>query len=324
MQPLWNLLGRYKSDHAISSILLLEFFNTLWLHDTHPQAWQKSLLQPIHKGKDAKGQEKDRLDPTSYRGIYLSSAVAKLYEGLLIARITQYTEEHNTLTDNQIGTRPRRQIHDAIYSFLSVIQYNWYCRDLPTYVAFIDYTTAYPSVHRESLYLLLHSNGVRGNMWHQLRARLSKISVRVLHPGIQKDEYAPILRGLPEGSRLSPTLFGIVAADLIHFLRSEFPDATISHGPVGPPPPTPPGTAPPTTIWIGGLFYVDDLCLMSVNLPPRAPTNDPCLSDMERKIPTPYQHQQVQSYGLPRDSCSPPCAAGTAGVVSLPAPHHPV
>ena len=100
--------------------LLLDFFNTLWSHDTHPQAWQKSLLQPIHKGKDAKGQEKDRLDPASYRGIYLSSAVAKLYEGLLIARITQYTEKHNTLTDNQIGTRPRRQIHDAIYSLLSV------------------------------------------------------------------------------------------------------------------------------------------------------------------------------------------------------------
>jgi hypothetical protein len=118
-------------------------------------------------------------------------------------------------------------------------------------------------VHRDSLYSLLYSNGVRGNMWHQLRARLSKMLVRVLHPGIKKDEYATILRGLPEGSRLSPTLFGIVAADLIHFLRSEFPDATISHGPVGPPPPTPSGTAPPTTIWIGGLFYVDDLCLMS-------------------------------------------------------------
>jgi len=100
-------------------------------------------------------------------------------------------------------------------------------------------------------------------MWHQIRARLSTISVRVLHPGIKKDEYATILRGLPEGSRLSPTLFGIVAADLIHFLRSEFPDATISHGLAGPPPPTPSGTAFPTTVWIGGLLYVDDLCLMS-------------------------------------------------------------
>ena len=33
--------------------------------------------------------------------------------------------------------------------------------------------------------------------------------------------------------------------------------------PTAPPSQTPPGTAPSTTIWIGGLFYVDDLCLMS-------------------------------------------------------------
>ena len=55
--------------------------------------------------------------------------------------------------------------------------------------------------------------------------------VRVLHPNISKDTYTTILRGLPEGSRLSPTLFEIVAADLIRFLRAEFPDATISHAP---------------------------------------------------------------------------------------------
>ena len=87
--------------------------------------------------------------------------------------------------------------------------------------------------------------------------------VRVLHSNISKDTYITILRGLPEGSCLSPTLFGIVEADIIRFLRAEFPDATISHAPPQVPRPTPPGTAPSTTIWVGGLFYVDDLCLMS-------------------------------------------------------------
>ena len=32
-----------------------------------------------------------------------------------------------------------------------------------------------------------------------------------------------VLRGLPEGSRLSPTLFGIFVADLVHELRAKFP-----------------------------------------------------------------------------------------------------
>ena len=115
-------------------------------------------------------------------------------------------------------------------------------------------------MHRESLHLHLQSLGIRGHMWHQIRARLWKISVQVLHPNIGEDTYATVHQGLPEGSRLSPTLFGIGASDLIRSLRAEFPGAHITHGSSTSPPP---GTARSNTIWIGGLFYVDDLCLLS-------------------------------------------------------------
>jgi hypothetical protein len=52
-------------------------------------------------------------------------------------------------------------------------------------LAFIGYTTAYPSEHRGSLYLHVHSCGIQGNMWHQIQARLSKISILVLHPNLR-------------------------------------------------------------------------------------------------------------------------------------------
>jgi len=71
-----------------------------------------SLMQPIYESGN-----KSRADPASYCGIYLSSALAKLsrFEGILISRPTKFTETHNTLTETQLGTRPGRQIHDAIY-----------------------------------------------------------------------------------------------------------------------------------------------------------------------------------------------------------------
>ena len=50
-----------------------------------------------------------------------------------------------------------------------------------------------------------------------------KIKLRVLHPGIFARHTVYILRGLPEGSHLSPTLFGIFVADLVHELRAKFP-----------------------------------------------------------------------------------------------------
>ena len=121
----------------------------------------------------------------------------------------------------------RQQAHDAIYSLLSIIQYNRQYPKKPTYVAFIDYTTAYPSVFREGLCLELYNQGIRGRMWRHLRERFNAISVRVLHPLIQATSSVQVMRGLPEGSRLSPILFGIVAADLIRELRKEFPHISI-------------------------------------------------------------------------------------------------
>jgi hypothetical protein len=58
--------------------------------------------------------------------------------------------------------------------------------------------------------------------WHHLCARFSKVKIRVLHPGIAFHHTVPILRGLPKGSRLSPTLFGIFAADLVNHLKEQF------------------------------------------------------------------------------------------------------
>jgi len=60
-----------------------------------------SLMQPIHKCGD-----KPRADPLSYRSIHLSSALAKLFEGILIFRLTKFTETHNTLMENKLGTQP--------------------------------------------------------------------------------------------------------------------------------------------------------------------------------------------------------------------------
>ena len=77
-----------------------------------------------------------------------------------------------------------------------------------------------------------------------------------MHPNIQEHQTVDILRGLPEGSRLSPTPFGIFVADLIHKLQTKFPHTVINlatglqHN----------GT---TKIWIGGILYVDDLALIS-------------------------------------------------------------
>ena len=97
----------------------------------------------------------------------------------------------NTLTSNQLGTKPCTQTHDAIYSLISTIQYSKYTLQKPTYVAFVDYSTAYPSVHRDRLSSILLNKGIVGHMWHYLRARIDNIRLRVLHPNIQDYPWTP-------------------------------------------------------------------------------------------------------------------------------------
>ena len=108
---------------------ILILFNGLWEFHTQPSDWQLSLLQCIYKGHN-----KGKTDPASYRGIYLNDTLAKLFEGLLIARLTTHTvtELFNTLTSNQLGTKPETQTHDAIYSLFAIIQHNKYTLEQPT------------------------------------------------------------------------------------------------------------------------------------------------------------------------------------------------
>jgi len=118
-------------------------------------------------------------------------------------------ELFDKLTYNLLGTKPDTQTHDAIYSLFAIIQYNKYTLDKPTYVAFVDYTIVYPSVHRYGLSSTLLKNDIRGNMWYHLRARFDKIKFQVLYPGISARHTVDIFRRLTEGSFQPDTIRNI-------------------------------------------------------------------------------------------------------------------
>jgi len=158
----------------------------------------------------------------SYRGIYLLNTLTKLFEGLMESRLSKFTELNDALTPSQQGSRTTRQTHDAIYALIATIQERSQY-GFPSYCCFIDFATAYPSVHRERLGLTLKNYKITGKIWHLLKENSRSVRVRVLHALIDQNDEVDILRGLPEGSRLSPTLFDICVAKLILELRAKFP-----------------------------------------------------------------------------------------------------
>jgi len=166
--------------------LLFLYISIIWETETYPVEWTLALLQPVYKGGG-----KDRVSPASYRGKYLLTTITKLFEGIIQARLTPFIETHNTLTHSQQGSRPTRQIHDAIYAMIAIIQH---CAEkrLPSYCCFINYTTAYPSIHRERLALILKDNNINGKMWNLLRENSKRVCIRVLHSLIPACSKEPI------------------------------------------------------------------------------------------------------------------------------------
>ena len=216
----------------------------IWEVEIYQYDWSKALVQPIYKG-DAK----PRVDLASYRGIYLTCMTTKLFEGILNQRLTEFTTRHESLTPFQFGSKKGFQTHDAIYTMLATIRNNQQFDQSPTYCAFIDFSTAYPSVHRNRLSSILRDHNIQGKMWMLLTGTYHLVQVRVLHPLLGPNRFTPIQRGLPEGSRLSPILFGIFMSELLRQLQKDFPHACTytSKG----------------NIWLGAITYVDDLVLIS-------------------------------------------------------------
>jgi len=68
--------------------------------ETYPGAWASALMQPIYKGGG-----KDRPSSVSYRGIYLLNTVIKLFESLIEARPSKFTELNDTLNPSQQGSQ---------------------------------------------------------------------------------------------------------------------------------------------------------------------------------------------------------------------------
>jgi len=156
-----NRILQAGGEQAVDMIYM--YMMIIWEVQTYPGAWALALMQLICKGG---GTDVDC--PSSYRGIYLLNTLAKLFEGLIESRLSQFTEKHDTLTSAQQGSRTSRQIHDAIHAHVATIQQNKQ-NGIPSYCCFIHFATAYPSVHRTRLARTLKNYNITGKIWHLLK-----------------------------------------------------------------------------------------------------------------------------------------------------------
>jgi hypothetical protein len=213
-----------------------EVFNALFVAGTVPKAWKDVVVSMLYKKGDIR-------DSGNYRGISLMSIIAKVYEKVLVTRMTAFLEANNGFDESAQGSRKDRSAVDNLVIFIIVIQLRQ-ARGEQTVVMFLDEFKAYPTAFRDHIMLMLAESGVTGDLWRgidQLAEELNSY-VRVGHT---LSRVYPVKNGMIEGACGSPGKYTLLSAEAPRALKA----AGLGVVELG--------------LWVGLLSFVDDKALLA-------------------------------------------------------------
>ena len=194
-----------KNEPSID--LLTRLLNLCFENRIVPAAWLQALIYPIPKSL-----QNDPRVPLNYRGISLLPVISKLYTATLNKRLNIFTENNDTIVNEQNGFRPGWCCLDHIFVLQNTLRIRNQIKS-ETYCAFIDFKKAFDFVDRDFLLYKLHKSGVQGNFYHAIKALYSgaQSCIQVDH---MVTGWFDVNSGVRQGDSLSPTLFSIFLNDL--------------------------------------------------------------------------------------------------------------
>ena len=182
------------------TLWLQELFNTVWQSEMIQSDWKTGLLVPVYKRKGSKAE------CNNYRGITLLSVPGKLFAMLLLKRATKYL--HPLRRHQQAGFMPGRSTTEQIHTIRQLIEKTLeYKRK--AYIAFFDFRSAFDTVDRQSLWLILQSAGVPKKIVNLFKELYNKTESAVLVNG-QLSSHFQIRNGVRQGCAAAPELFNCV------------------------------------------------------------------------------------------------------------------
>ena len=155
---------------------------------------------------------KDHSQAKNYRPITLLSAVGKTYERVIQAQLGPYLEANNVLPDTQAGFRGHRSTQDKLFELVQDAKQRFRLGQT-TVACFFDIEKAFDKMCHEEFALKAKSAGILDDTVGLLLNYLSGRSIRLRINGVLS-EPVTLRAGTPQGSILSPALFGIWVSDL--------------------------------------------------------------------------------------------------------------
>ena len=235
----------WKEPLLHEELLHVHFCNEALLNGDVPSEWTTSAIVPFPK----KG---DLSKPGNYRGISLSPVAAKIYNKLLLNRISPSIE--TLLRKNQNGFRKGRSTLPQILAIRRILEE---CRigNKSAALVFVDFSKAFDSINRDAMFHILHLYGIPGPIVQAIKVMYLNSSSRVRTPDGLTDFFRTLI-GVLQGDTLAPLLFIIVLDYILRQSMKEDYGLTL----------IPRRTARVPGLVVTDLDFADDLSLLSDSL----------------------------------------------------------
>ena len=148
-----------KYSQHILTPLLIRLFNGILQTGIYPSSWSNSYIIPIHKSDDP-------TLPANYRGIAISSSLAKLFNTILNNRLNEFIISNSVINEVQIGFRKGSRTSDHMFIIKTLID-KYTMNGNKLFACFVDFRKAYDSVNHMKLLLKLKHIGV-GSLFYNL------------------------------------------------------------------------------------------------------------------------------------------------------------
>ena len=151
---------------------LRKLFNSILLSSHYPSEWSKGIISYIHKGDDID-------DPNNYRGITLTSHLAKLFNSILNERLNKFLKENEIISESQIGFKKECRTSDHIFIVNTIMKMNKKNKK-NTYLCFIDFKKAFDSILHNVLFEKLLEYNISGLFYKVIKSMYKQASSSII------------------------------------------------------------------------------------------------------------------------------------------------